>query len=416
MKNSKRNLWLIAIVGILAGLLMGMWVGSQFLPRLKAPQFSDLSGEQQDQYVALVALGYEATGDLDAANRQLEQLRVPNLQLLLSGVLERAATRGEGELQLSALAKLALAMGVPEAALKHYLPTSTPPPPTATPTATSTPTLTPSPPLPSPTATPAQVSVAQASATSTQTPTITPEPKPRVVSENTINVRSGPGTAYPVVSSLDSGASAAILAKNQSESWWQIQLADGKLGWVYGSVVTVQGNTESIPVASDIQQPPPTATPAATATPTQPAGPDFRIVARRLWSVEENGGSFSGPSINCGGKHELHIKVIDAAGNPLNGVTIRSIYDNEEHVSGEKGPGMAEWILYAPGNGVRIVRDVDGHEVSSDTMDASTDPRNISNADLISAKYCTDDSSCTATKYPGCYGHYSWEVTFQRSY
>ena len=415
MKNPKRNLWLIAIVGVFAGFLMGLWAGSQFLPRLKAAQISDLSGEQQDQYVSLIALGYEATGNLDEANRQLAKLQSPNLQLLLSGVLERASDRGETPEKLSALAKLALALGVPKSTLERFLPTPTPEPPTATPTATPSPTPVP-PTEPPPTATPAEASMVQPSATPAERPTATAEPKPSVSSDKTVNVRGGPGTAYPVVSSLESGESAVIVAQNKTGNWWQIQLANGELGWVYDAVVTVDGKTADIPVATNIPAPPATATPSATATPTKPAGPDFRIASRRLWSVEENGGSFSGPTSTCGGKHELHIKVVDAAGNPLNGVTIRSLYNDEEHVSGEKGPGMAEWILYAPGNGVYIVRDVDGREVTSEHMEAPTDPRNISNADLISAGYCIDDAQCTATKYPGCYGHYSWEVVFQRAY
>ena len=402
---------------------MGMWAGSQFLPRLQDVTFGDLSGNDQDRYVSLVALSYETTGDFDKANEHLSRLQVPNQQLLVTGVLERAAARGESPQQLAALAKLALALGAPEASLRKFLPTATPaqaspiatstikpsPIPTSSPTPNTTPTPTSSPtpnPTPDPTPTP----------NPTLPPTDTPEPEPVAVSSTTINVRSGPGTAYPVVSSLESGSNALVLAQNQDGSWWQIQLPGGKTGWVSGTVVTVSGAVNDVHVATNIAPPPPTATPAATATPTKPAGPDFRIVSRRLWSVEENGGSFAGVSINCGGKHELHIKVIDAAGNPLNGVTIRSLYDNEEHVSGEKGPGMAEWILYEPGNGVYVVRDVDGHEVSSDAMEAPTDPRSIPNEYLIDAGYCTDDASCAVNKYPGCYGHYSWDVTFQRSY
>jgi hypothetical protein len=416
MKQKKTKLWLIAVVGIAAGFLMGLWVGSQYLPRLQDPQISDLTGAQQDNYVSLVALAYDSTDDLDAANQQLGQLQVPNLQLLLSGVLERAASQGKSPQQLAALAKLALAVGVPEASLTRFLPTATPEP-TATPTATPLPTQTPIPTEPPPTATPEESAMADPSATPTQPATATPIPGPQVTTDSTINVRGGPGTAYPVVSSLQSGQNADIIAKNPAGDWWQIQLNNGKEGWVYNTVVSVEGETAGIPVASNIPAPPATPTPAATATPTKPAGPDFRVVSRHLWTVEENEGSHSGTSVNCGGRHELNIKVVDAAGNPLNGVTIRSIYNNEEHVSGEKGPGMAQWILFAPGNGVKIVRDVDGRDVTSDNMDAPTDPRKMSNEELIGAGYCTSDSDCEAFKaLPGCYGHYSWSVTFQRSH
>ena len=418
MKQKKTHLWLTAVIGIVAGFLIGLWVGSQYLPRLQAPQISDLSGEQQDQYISLVALGYEATGDYDAASKQLAQLQAPNLELLISGVLERAVNRGDTPQQLAALAKLALAIGVPEASLSRFLPTPTPVPPTATATAVpATETPTPAPTEPPATATPAESSMADPSATPTELPTATPDLGPQVSTDSTINVRGGPGTAYPVVSSLQSGENASIVAKNPAGDWWQIQLTGGKLGWVYNSVVTVEGDTGDVQVASNIPAPPATATPSATATPTKPAGPDFRIVNRHLWTVEENEGSHSGTSVNCGGRHELNITVVDAAGNPLNGVTLRSLYNGEEHMSGEKGPGMAQWILYAPGNGVKVVRDVDGREVTSDHMDAPTDPRKMTNEELIGAGYCTSDSDCEAFKsLPGCYGHFSWSVTFQRSY
>ncbi len=416
MKQKKTKLWLIAVIGIAAGFLMGLWVGSQYLPRLQQPQISDLTGAQQDEYVSLIAMAYDSTDDYDTASQQLDQLKVPNLQLLLSGVLERAASQGKSPQQLAALAKLALAVGVPEASLARFLPTPTPEP-TATPTATPLPTQTPVPTEPPATATPVEASMVDPSATPTEIPTATPIPGPRVSTDSTINVRGGPGTAYPVVSSLQSGDNADIIAKNPAGDWWQIQLSNGKQGWVYNTVVSVKGDTNGVPVASNISAPPATPTPAATATPTKPAGPDFRIVNRHLWTVEENEGSHSGASVNCGGRHELNIKVVDAAGNPLNGVTIRSLYNNEEHVSGEKGPGMAQWILYAPGNGVKIVRDVDGRDVTSDNMDAPTDPRKMSNEELIGAGYCTNDSDCEAFKaLPGCYGHYSWSVTFQRSH
>jgi len=412
---AKRNLWLIAITGIIAGFLMGMWVGSQFLPHLEEAKFSDLSGEDQDRYVSLVALGYDATGDFNEASAQLTKLQAPNKQLLVSGVLERAAAQGESQQQLSALAKLALALGAPKATLAKFLPTNTPLPPTATPPSTPTPIPSPTP-APTSTPTPDLAAMAAPTATATSSPTITPEPEPMAMADTTINIRSGPGIAYPVVSSLDEGSSAPILAQNQDRSWWQIQLPDGKTGWVADSVISVNGPIADIPIASNIAPPPATATPAATATPTKPAGPDFRVIFRRLWTVEENGGQRDGTSVHCGARHELHIKVVDAAGNPLNGVTLRSLYDNEEHVTGDKGPGMTEWVLFAPGNGVIVVRDVDGSNVTSESMEASTDPRSIPNSYLIEAGYCTDDASCTASKYPGCYGHYSWDVTFQRSY
>ena len=431
MKKQKKNIWLIAIIGIIAGFLMGLWAGSQFLPRLQTTQLSDLSGEQQDQYVGLVALGYDATGDFDNAVQQLNHLNAPNLELLVSGVLERAARQGRTPQQLSALAQLALKLGAPQATLARYLPTPTPLP-TAPPTLVPpTPTLAPAatqPPAQSAapaTATPMEAAeAATATATSqpaaapTDIPTATPEPKPMVVAGKTINVRGGPGTDYAVVGSLDNGDNVRIVAKNNAGDWWQIRLPNEVLGWVYNAIVSITGDTAGVPIAANIPAPPATSTPAAPPTPPQPAGPDIRLIRHRLLTVQENEGSFDGTSIHCGGKHDLRVTVVDAAGNPLNGVTVRSIYTNEEHVTGEKGPGLVEFNLYPPGNGVSVVRDVDGRDVNSDSAEAPTVVQSIPISELIAGGYCTNQQDCTQKIASNalCHGHYSWDVTFQRTY
>ena len=428
MKKKKNNIWLIAIIGVIAGFLMGLWAGSQFLPRLQEPQLSDLSGEQQDRYVGLVAMSYASTGDFDAAVKQLNDLNVPNLELMVSGVLERAAQLGQSPRQLAALAQLALDLGAPRTALSQYLPTPTP-----LPTPTFTPTMAPAatqPPAQSaaPTATPVLAAAAPtattpptATSTSTPLPTYTPEPRPMVAAGKQINVRGGPGVNYPVVGAMSNGEDALIVGKNPAGDWWQIELSNGILGWVYDAIVSLKGDAAGVPVASDIPAPPPTSVPAApptATTPPQPAGPDFRLARHHLLTVQENEGFLDGSSVHCGGKHVLRVTVVDAAGNPLNGVTVRSLYTNEEHVTGEKGPGMVEFNLYPPGNGVHIVRDVDGRDVSSDRAEAPTVEQNIPVSDLIAGGYCADAQDC-AQKIANnalCHGHYSWDVVFQRSY
>ena len=430
MKKQKKNIWLIAIIGIIAGFLMGLWAGSQFLPRLQTTQLSDLSGEQQDQYVGLVALGYDATGDFDNAVQQLNHLNAPNLELLVSGVLERAARQGRTPQQLSALAQLALKLGAPQAALARYLPTPTPLP-TAPPTLVPpTPTLAPAatqPPAQSAapaTATPmeaaeAATATSQPAAAPTDIPTATPEPKPMVVAGKTINVRGGPGTDYAVVGSLDNGDNVRIVAKNNAGDWWQIRLPNEVLGWVYNAIVSITGDTAGVPIAANIPAPPATPTPAAPPTPTKPPKPDvdFVVAGVRLWGPQENGGYFDGPSLHCGEKRQLRVKVVDANGQPLDGVTVLGIYSHVEQVTGSKGPGTAEWIL-GDGDGLRVVRAADGSPVVSQTAEGLvTDPHRISDEAFIAAGFCTDAASCQVLRDGNaCHGHYSWDVTFQRTY
>jgi len=418
MKQSTRSLWLLALVALLAGFLLGTWVGWRWLPAART-SLSALPGETKDDFVTLVALGFASNRDLGAAKERLQQLEAPNLAQLVAGVTERRAQAGDSGADLSALASLAVSLGIQEGAVAAYLPTATPvPQPTATPIPA---TATPLPPSPTPTtapATPTAVPVTQPTDTPAP-PTATPTPAPQVVADGPINVRSGPGTDYPVVSALQTGESAAIIGVNGDQSWWQIQMTDGSSGWVYSQIIPTAGNTKQVPTVSDIPAPPPTPTPAAppTATPAPKPAIDFTLESIRLWGPEENGGYFDGPSLHCGEKRQLRAIVLDAAGQPLNGVTLVGIYSRVEQVTGSKGPGMAEWIL-GDGDGLRVVRDADGRPVSSDAAEGLvTDPARISDAQFIAAGYCSDAASCQALRDSNaCHGHYSWDVTFRRSY
>ena len=49
--------------------------------------------------------------------------------------------------------------------------------------------------------------------------------------------------------------------------------------------------------------------------------------------------------------------------------------------------------------------------------EAPTDPRAISHDLLMAGRFCTNEEDCrTFAAIPGCFGHFSWTVTFQRSY
>lgn len=275
-------------------------------------------------------------------------------------------------------------------------------------------------------------------------PIPTPVSKPQVQASNGLNVRGGPGTAYAVVGALNSGEQADIIAKNPAGDWWQVSMPTGGTGWVYGPLVQTSGDTGSIAVATDI---PPEPTPApVAAAPEQPAeappaeeqppaeeapaeappaelppGNDFVSIERRLWTVQETGGAVdSGGSVRCGEKRELHVIVLDANGNRLNGVAVQAIYGAQEvFVTGNqgKGEGQVEFVL-GEGQGVKVIRDADGREVSSDVVDGMiTHSPYIAHEDLIAAGYCWDGASCDKfNQSAGCWGHHSWTVTFKRRY
>jgi uncharacterized protein YgiM (DUF1202 family) len=91
------------------------------------------------------------------------------------------------------------------------------------------------------------------------------------VTATAINVRQGPGTNYSVIGAAHAGDSLTVTGQNSAAGWYQVQLADGRSGWVSGSLVTVAGAGQSIP---EVAAPAPgTVKPVAAATTgTAPAG------------------------------------------------------------------------------------------------------------------------------------------------
>ncbi|MEZ4636328.1 MAG: SH3 domain-containing protein [Caldilineaceae bacterium] len=116
-------------------------------------------------------------------------------------------------------------------------------PPSATPATTD---------LPSPTPLPADG----------QTDTQTRTQSPTVYVDDSMNLRSGPGTEFDVVGSAEAGDSFAIIGVDITGDWWQIN-ADSGIAWIYGPYVRTE-NTESVLLVEEpsvIEVLPPTATP-----------------------------------------------------------------------------------------------------------------------------------------------------------
>ena len=272
--------------------------------------------------------------------------------------------------------------------------------------------------------------------TAVELPTATPAANPKsttpmVRATLPMNVRSGPGVTYPIIGALEDGKEATITAKNPAGDWWEVQLENGGTGWVYGQLVETSGDAGAIAVAANIPPPPePTATPEpvaeappADAEPETPAvdpnaPPHFTLVGKRLWDVYENGGRLDGPSVTCGEKRQLVVEVIDANGAPINGVVVRAqLGAKEAQITGDKGPGRTEFVL-GGGQELKVEKDAGGRDATSDVAyGMTTHPAEIPIETLIGARYCADAASCPAFQAaPGCWGHYSWTVTFQRNY
>jgi hypothetical protein len=405
-----------------------------------------------------IAQEYEQSGDLSRARVQLDALSVANPTQWLILLAESRALEASGEAETTALVRLTLALGVQSGTLMQYAvqfgliaapePTPVPPVAAAVPTvaietlpvieAAPAAQAAPAAEAPTPEAAAPQTA-ASAPPAADLIPTATPVPKAMLQASNALNVRSGPGTAYPVIGALNAADQAEIVAKNPQGDWWQITLPNGQSGWVFGALVQTSGDMAMVAVASNIPEPPPTPTPAPIAVAPDPPpleappapqapppsappsdGPDFVVIEKRLWDVWETGGRLDGPSVRCGEKRELHVNVVDINGVRINGVAVQAEFGAREiYVTGSqgKGDGKSEFVL-GEGQDVRVIRDADGREVTSEVARGmSTRPAAISYDDLRAGQYCTDDASCASfVGTAGCWGHFSWTVTFQRRY
>ncbi len=67
-----------------------------------------------------------------------------------------------------------------------------------------------------------------------------------------LNVRSLPdANTGAVIAKVNEGESFPIVGRNADSTWWQIQLPDGQLGWVFGRYVDAI-NTSRVPITSEL--------------------------------------------------------------------------------------------------------------------------------------------------------------------
>jgi uncharacterized protein YraI len=70
--------------------------------------------------------------------------------------------------------------------------------------------------------------------------------------EGQVNLRSGPGTTYPVVAQLASGARVEASARSEHGEWLLVTSADlpGGLAWVYALYTDYDAGLHPLPVAT----------------------------------------------------------------------------------------------------------------------------------------------------------------------
>jgi hypothetical protein len=99
------------------------------------------------------------------------------------------------------------------------------------------------------------------------TPTATASLPHAVVTGDTLNVRTGPGTNYPKIGLLRKGEEVVVTGRNASGDWLAVTLTDETKGWVSSSLVKLDAPAGGIAVAQNIPKP---STPAATQKPAVP--------------------------------------------------------------------------------------------------------------------------------------------------
>ncbi len=362
VRIDRRILILLSVmpIGCLLALLLGLAVTWFAFPtHFVNARVSDLSEDEAQEVVIMVAADFAEHDDIERAREMLSHLKVANPTQYVSLVAEQMirTNRGPVDQDIENVVRLADALGVSTVSMIAYV---------STPTPTSTPTNTPAPPTPTPTNTlvveQAAAALAQAQAVEAAAPAPTEEATP---------------TETP-------------------------------------TPIPAEPQATNTPV-------PPTATPEPTATPKPEF--DFVVVKQRLLTKAENGG--------CAGNHNIFVNVIDAAGNPIKGVQLGDTWNNPGPVTGHKGddkPGRAEYDLYKDGGYYLLVKSdpTAGREVTSQTTELlSSDDWKIGIPKLIEAGYCPDEGTCRVLWNSGvfgegnnslCWGHYSWEVVFQRTW
>jgi hypothetical protein len=145
------------------------------------------------------------------------------------------------------------------------------PTPASLPTQTSQPS--PAPAKAAPATQAARPATQAAPAALAPTPPVSPAENlgPTLRAGQAVNIRSGPGTEYPVIGGLQPGNDIPLLGRDSGGNWLVIAYASGQ-GWVAKIVVTVNGDTAGLPVVAAPPSPP-TAVPPTAAPTTAPVIP-----------------------------------------------------------------------------------------------------------------------------------------------
>jgi hypothetical protein len=167
------------------------------------------------------------------------------------------------------------------------------------------------------------------------------------------------------------------------------------------------------PIPATQTLPPPTSTslPAATKTPVPPTDTPQPAVDFKVKEIV----AFEDGSLTASGAHNIYFQVLDAAGAPLDGIILEEVNNQPavQVISGDKGPGKAEFTMWAADYRFRVVGDTGGNNFSSETTHVlSIVWQHAVWDDLIRGGICVNETSCRDMGPL----HFSYNVTFQRTW
>ena len=173
------------------------------------------------------------------------EITLEGLASRVTALTRRVTSLSTGKVDRKEFQRLQLKVATAEAKLETLQPRSTNTPTRLRPTATQT--------RPRPTATYTRVRP-----TSTPVPTV-----PYVTITRPMNLRSGPGTNYPIIQVAEVEDIFDITGRNAQGTWWRIDV-EGENAWVYAAYVTATNADRIRSVPTPL---PPRPTPQPTATP-----------------------------------------------------------------------------------------------------------------------------------------------------
>lgn len=95
-------------------------------------------------------------------------------------------------------------------------------------------------------------------------PTSTPSPREPVtnavgatIAFERVNVRTGPGPVYPVVTTVPLGRSFQVVGRDPATKWFAVCCVSGRVGWVDRSLLQTEGDVNRLPVKPGPPLPPP---------------------------------------------------------------------------------------------------------------------------------------------------------------